>query len=175
MFSCPRLVAVESDDLGDSRGAEKRVSNTRFLPSLCQLHVYVKYEIYSVRTILSDHTTSNGDHVVRNFTVSGGVCALDWHHEVTLTLRSFTYVCWRTDAWELRVVSMLVTFHHDDRSSTAKLWSSASMKSRSVLKSPLVKMYTSPTLTTSISCEIFSLVCCEVFQRQFKWDEWNLH
>jgi hypothetical protein len=53
----PRLIAVESGDpgdSGDSRGAEKRVSNIRFLPTLRQLHVYVKCEIYSACTILSE-------------------------------------------------------------------------------------------------------------------------
>ena len=50
----PRLIAVESDDLGEYRGAEKRVSNTRFLLTLCQLRVYVKCEIYFACTILAE-------------------------------------------------------------------------------------------------------------------------
>ncbi len=48
------MIALESGDLDDSRGAEKRVSNTRFLPTLCHLRVYVKYEIYCVCIILSE-------------------------------------------------------------------------------------------------------------------------
>ena len=51
------MIAVESGDLDDSRGAEKSVSNTQFLLSLCQLRVYVKREIYCACTILFEPQT----------------------------------------------------------------------------------------------------------------------
>jgi hypothetical protein len=77
----PSMIAVESGDLGYSRGAEKGVSNTRFVPTLRQLHVYVKCEIYSTCTILSEPRIVVAWHRYRSwkhFTVSGGgACALD--------------------------------------------------------------------------------------------------